>query len=116
MNQLVVITPSGPQFFNFPNSDLPEYVSNILQAIIDHGGMKSKMQIDSWDASNEIATSKYAVSLIQLSVTGRGAISQDPSTWKCEMSGERVSDNTYLEFQKELSRIFAASTSSCCFT
>ena len=87
VNQLVVITPNGPEFVSFPNSNLPEYVSNIVQAIIDHGGMKSKMQVDSWDASNEIAISKYAAALIQLPTSGKKNISQDPSTWKCEMSG-----------------------------
>ena len=48
--------------------------------------MKSKMQVDSWDASNDLAVSKYAMDLVQLH--GKGKISQDPTTWKCEMSGE----------------------------
>ena len=58
--------------------------------------MKSKMQVDSWDASNEIATSKYAAALIQLPTSGKDNISQDPSTWKCEMSGERTSHDDHL--------------------
>ena len=86
VNQLVVVTENGPIFIPLPDTELPEYVSNIAQAIIDHGGMKSKMQVDSWDASNEVAVSKYAESLIQLE--GKGKISQDPTSWRCEMSGD----------------------------
>ena len=87
-NQLVVVIENTPQYFDYPNNSLPEFVSNVFQAIIDHGGMKSKMQVDSWDASNDLAVSKYAVDLVQLH--GKGKISQDPTTWKCEMSGEWV--------------------------
>lgn len=86
VNQLVVVTENGPTFIPLPNTELPEYVSNVANAIIEHGGMKSMMQIDSWDASNEVAISKYAESLIQLQ--GKGKISQDPTSWKCEMSGD----------------------------
>ena len=90
---LVVVTPdSGPQFIPLPNNELPEFVSNVAQAIVEHGGMKSKMQVDSWDASNEVAVSKYAANLIQQPCTRK--ISQDPSTWQCEMSGER--ENLWL--------------------
>jgi hypothetical protein len=81
-----VVTENGPVFIPLPENELPEYVSNVANAIIEHGGMKSMMQVDSWDASNEVAISKYAESLIQLQ--GKGKISQDPSSWKCEMSGD----------------------------
>ena len=48
--------------------------------------------MDSWDASNEVAVSKYAEALIQLPADRK--ISQDPSTWQCAMSGER--ENLWL--------------------
>ena len=44
-NSLVVMTPSGCQMYPFPDPKIPEFVSNICQAIIDHDGMKSKMQV-----------------------------------------------------------------------
>lgn len=89
VNELVIVTTGGPVFFSLSNSELPEFVSNVANSIIEHGGMNSKMQVDSWDASNELAVSKYAESLIQLD--GLRKISQDPSTWKCEMSGDKNS-------------------------
>ena len=89
-HSLVVISGEGEQqkvsFFALPNADLPEFVSTVAQAIVDHGGMKNSMQVDSWDASNEVGVSKYADSLIQLPATSK--ISQDPSSWRCAMSGE----------------------------
>ena len=91
-NSLVVMTDTTPVRIALPNTALPEFVSNVAQAIIDHGGMKSKMQVDSWDASNEIIVSKYADTLIQLE-NGK-KISQDPTTWRCEESGE--TENLWL--------------------
>ena len=82
-----MLTPGGPIFFPLPAPELPEFVSNVAMAIIEHGGMKSKMSVDSWDASNELIKSKYAESLVQL--PGK-PISQDATTWACEMSGEAV--------------------------
>lgn len=70
----------------YPNPELPEFVSNIIEAIIAHSGMKSKMSVDTWEASQDKIVSKYAANLEQLN-TGK-KISQDPSTWKCEMSGD----------------------------
>eukprot|EP01041_Mallomonas_annulata_P000535 gene535-1023_t len=86
-NSLVVVTSTGLQQVSLPNTDLPEFVSNICQAIIDHNGMKSKMQVDSWEANEEKIISKYAETLIQLN-NGK-KISNDPSTWSCEASGDK---------------------------
>jgi ubiquitin carboxyl-terminal hydrolase 5/13 len=72
---------------------LPEYVTNVAQGILDHGGMKSMLQVDSWDASNEIFESKYAASLIQLDSANK-RVSQDPTTWRCEQSGD--TENLWL--------------------
>jgi ubiquitin carboxyl-terminal hydrolase 5/13 len=91
-NQIVIITDAGPQFFKLPNSELPEYVMNVADAIITHGGMKNKMSIDTWDSSNEIFISKYADALIQLEC--QKSISQDPASWKCEQSGD--TENLWL--------------------
>lgn len=85
-NHLVVVTDGGPVFISLPNTELPEFISNVAEAIIQHGGMKSKMQVDSWDSSNEVAISKYAASLVQL--PGKGKISQHSASWTCEMSGD----------------------------
>ena len=89
---LVVICDGGPQRVSLPHAELPEFVSNVAQAIVEHNGMKSKMQVDSWDASNDVVVSKYAAALIQLPADRK--ISQDPSTWRCEMSGEK--ENLWL--------------------
>jgi len=77
---------------DLPNEEIPEFVSNIIQAIIDHDGMKSKMQLDTWSADQEIFESKYARTLPQLD-TGK-KILQDPTTWACEASGAK--DNLWL--------------------
>jgi ubiquitin carboxyl-terminal hydrolase 5/13 len=91
-NQIVIITDTGPQFFKLPNNELPEFVMNVADAIINHGGMKNKMSVDTWDSSNEIFVSKYAEALIQLKC--EKSISQDPTTWKCEQSGD--TENLWL--------------------
>lgn len=84
-NQLVVITDSGPLYFPLPCTELPEYLSNVITGIVEHNGMKRLMTVDAWDAANDLMISKYAVDLIQLPCTH--TVSQDASTWKCEMSG-----------------------------
>lgn len=76
----------------FPCPEIPEFVSNIIQAIIDHDGMKSMMQLDTWSADQEIFESKYAATLPVLD-NGK-KISQDPKTWACESSGQ--TENLWL--------------------
>jgi ubiquitin carboxyl-terminal hydrolase 5/13 len=44
-HSLLVVTPTGNTSFALPNPELPEFVGNICQAIIDHNGMKSKMEV-----------------------------------------------------------------------
>ena len=34
------------QFVPLPNSELPEFVSNVCAAIIGHDGMRTRMQVD----------------------------------------------------------------------
>jgi ubiquitin carboxyl-terminal hydrolase 5/13 len=65
---------------------LPEYLINVLDAIINHAGMKTMMAVSTWDADNEKIVSKYAADLIQLDNAKK--ISNDLATWKCEMSGD----------------------------
>lgn len=68
------------------DSEFPEFVLNIVQAIIDHDGMQSKMQQEVWTADQCMVESKFAKDLIQLD-NGK-KISNDPSTWRCEKSGD----------------------------
>jgi len=75
-----------------PSQEIPEFVSTVIQSIIDHDGMKSKMQLDTWSADQEIFESKYARDLPQLD-NGK-KISQDPKTWACEQSGQ--TENLWL--------------------
>ena len=86
-HSLVVVGDDGvPR--NFPLTDLsiPEFVRNICDAIINHQGMRSNMQLDVWEADTEVPVSKYAHSLPQLD--NHKVISNDPSTWRCEKSGD----------------------------
>ena len=91
-HSLVVLTDTGPVSLALPCSELPEFVSNVAQAVIDHDGMRSTMQLDSWSADQNIVESKYARDLLQLQ-NGR-KISQDPRTWVCEASGQ--TENLWL--------------------
>jgi ubiquitin carboxyl-terminal hydrolase 5/13 len=68
------------------NLQLPEYLLNICQGVIDHQGMKENLQLDTWTAEQEIIESKHALNLPQLS-NGK-KISNDPQSWRCEMSGD----------------------------
>ena len=95
VNSLVVVLPDGETttFIPLPCTDLPEFVSNVCEGIVKHDGMQSKMAEEVWSADSEIKESKYAVALKQLSNEGK-KISNNPSMWKCEMSGD--TDNLWL--------------------
>ena len=91
--KLVVVMPDGTKLsIELPNSEIPEFVLNVCNGIMEHDGMKSKLQIDTWDADSEIKESKYAKDLVVLD-NGK-KISNDPTTWECEMSGAR--ENLWL--------------------
>ena len=93
-NSLVVLMPSGEEVkILLPNTAIPEFASNVANAIADHDGMKSKMQVDTWSADSEIKDSKYAASLPLLDSSGK-KVSSDPKTWSCEMSGD--TENLWL--------------------
>lgn len=93
-HSLVVILDDGTiSKFPFPCNDIPEFVSNIIQSIIDHTGMKSMMQVDTWEADQDKKVSKYALDLVQLDNAGL-KISQNPSLWKCQESGD--TENLWL--------------------
>lgn len=77
----------------FPDQELPEFVSNVAQAIIDHDGMKSNMQVASWDADDEKFVSRYAADLEQANPSGK-KIPQDPKLWKDEATG--ATENLWL--------------------
>jgi ubiquitin carboxyl-terminal hydrolase 5/13 len=87
LNTLVVITEhEGPIEISLDDESLPEFIRNVCSGILEHQGMKENMQVDTWQADLEIIESKHASNLPQLD-NGK-KISNDPSTWRCEMSGE----------------------------
>eukprot|EP01035_Chromulina_nebulosa_P019934 gene19934-25897_t len=84
---IVILDGNNIERINLPNNDLPEYLLNVIQAIIDHSGMKTKISVNTWEADNQKIVSKYANDLIQLPNSKK--ISNDPSTWTCELSGDK---------------------------
>jgi ubiquitin carboxyl-terminal hydrolase 5/13 len=90
LNTLVVITENNnqpqPIEISLDEENLPEYIRNVCNGILEHQGMKENMQVDTWQADLDIIESKHAANLPQLD-NGK-KISNDPSTWRCEMSGE----------------------------
>lgn len=92
-HSLVVFDGNDTIAIALPNQELPEFVSNVLQGVIDHNGMKSNMQVDQWNADNEKFVSKYAAGLEQTNPTGK-KIPQDPKQWKCETTG--ATENLWL--------------------
>lgn len=85
---LVVIDESRKShILTWPTSDnVPEYLQVVISNIIEHEGMKSRMQVSSWNANDEKIITKYGENLLLLN-NGK-KISNDPSTWKCELSGD----------------------------
>lgn len=91
---LVVITPQKELIsFPLPEPEIPEFVANVIQSVIDHNGMASNMQVNTWDADNEKFVSKYAASLIQINPSGK-KIPQDPKQWVDEATG--ATENLWL--------------------
>ena len=114
-HSLAVWTGSALEEVALPNNELPEFVSNICTAIIDHNGMRLRAQVqynipaacilrcadytvclprqaEAWDGDKDRFESKYAAALAQL---GNGKkISNDPKSWRCEVSGE--TENLWL--------------------
>ena len=97
VHSLCVVVSGNPQdspvSFPLPCQEIPEFVNSVINAIIAHDGMKNKMQLDTWSADSEIKESKHAATLVQIDSSGK-KISSDPSTWVCEMSGDK--DNLWL--------------------
>lgn len=84
---LVVVDENyGSHSFPISDANIPEFVRNICLAVVQHQGMRSNMQLDVWEADTDIFESKYAANLEQLD-NGK-VISNDPSTWRCEKSGD----------------------------
>ena len=85
----LVVVPAGggePIVIPFPNLAIPEYVSRIAEAIINHQGVASMNDVASWVDDDPRPVSKYAEGLEQLDNGIR--VLNDPSTWKCADSGE----------------------------
>lgn len=92
-NVLVVVNGENLERIALPCPELPEYVSNVIQGVIDHDGMKKNMQVTTWDADNEKFVSRYAAALEQTNPTGK-RIPQDPKQWKDEATG--ATENLWL--------------------
>lgn len=75
-----------------PCAELPEFVSNVCQGIIQHQGAKSMESVAQWDAASELKESKYAKNLVQLPPTNK--ISPNPKDWKCMITG--ATENLWL--------------------
>ncbi len=66
-NSLIVVLPSGEvKEVPLPCPQLPEFIINVCESIINHDGMKLRLQASSWVDDQQICESKYARALIQL--------------------------------------------------
>mmetsp|Transcript_14362 Transcript_14362/g.21525 ORF Transcript_14362/g.21525 Transcript_14362/m.21525 type:complete len:869 (-) Transcript_14362:55-2661(-) len=83
---LVVIENGETHELPLSDTDIPEFVRTICEAIIDHQGMRANMQVDTWQADQDVIESKYAANLEQLD-NGK-IISNNPKNWACEASGD----------------------------
>jgi ubiquitin carboxyl-terminal hydrolase 5/13 len=89
---ILVVSNNDQVILSFPNSEIPEFVSNVVSAVIKHDGMRNNLQVSQWDGDNEKKVSKYAQNLVQ--IPSEKKISHDPKTWKCEYSGN--TENLWL--------------------
>ena len=86
-NSLAVVDSGRVSRFPLSDPTIPEFVVNICEGVIEHAGLRSSVNDgDTWSGDEPRAISKYADSLPFID-TGK-KISNDPSTWKCEASGE----------------------------
>jgi ubiquitin carboxyl-terminal hydrolase 5/13 len=85
----------GPEVHRIalPSSEIPEFLSNILNACIEHEGMAANLQANTWDGHEPKIISKYAENLPQLNPDNK-RIPQDPKFWKDEASD--ATDNLWL--------------------
>jgi ubiquitin carboxyl-terminal hydrolase 5/13 len=85
-HKLVVIVDNQFREILLPCPEIPEFVTNVVESVIKHEGMRSMLQLTAWEGDDQRFESKYARNLVQLD-NGK-KISQDPSTWRCEESGD----------------------------
>ena len=76
-----------PIYLSLLDENIPSSIQSYCQIIIQHQGMKENLQLNTWQADEDIIISKHADNLIQLENNKK--ISNDSTTWKCELSGER---------------------------
>lgn len=43
-----------------PSTEIPEFITNVINTIIKHDGMKKNLAVTTWEADNEKIISKYA--------------------------------------------------------
>lgn len=94
-HSLCVIMEDGSHaMVSLPCTDLPEYVSMIVQSVLDHAGSGgASSAVAQWALDDgPPPVSKYAAELRQLPDPPR--LSADPKTWRCASSGD--TENLWL--------------------
>lgn len=76
-----------------PSTEIPEFITNVINTVIKHDGMKKNLAVTTWEADNEKIISKYAETLQQVNPNNL-KISQDRKLWKDEASD--ATDNLWL--------------------
>ncbi|KAJ8599608.1 hypothetical protein CTAYLR_004676 [Chrysophaeum taylorii] len=73
--------------------DVPELVRMVVRSVLDHAGSGGpENSVAAWALEDEIKPSKYATDLWQ--TPNPRHLSADPSTWRCEASGD--TENLWL--------------------
>ena len=89
---LYIVTDSKPILIPLPEASLPEFITNVCNAIIQHPGMRAVQAAEVYTGDEELVISKYAEDLVQLD-NGK-KVSNDPSSWRDEETGD--SQNLWL--------------------
>lgn len=55
----------------YPLEGLHPFITNVINGIINHNGLRSNLLVNTWDADNEKFVSKYAANLIQVNPNGK---------------------------------------------
>lgn len=89
---LYIVTDEKSILIPLPDSTIPEFVTNVCNAVIQHPGMRAVQAAEVYSGDEELIVSKYADDLVQLD-NGK-KVSNDPSTWRDEETGD--SQNLWL--------------------
>lgn len=92
-HSLVLLMGSTRTAIPLPNDEIPEFIKNVIQSIIEHEGMKLQLSSCTWQDDNVKINSKYVDNLEQINPEGK-KISQDSKSWKDEASD--ATENLWL--------------------